>query len=87
MMRKYPGVSLVIVFALAIGIPVSLVPNHLTVMTLLLAGGELERVLGGWPYMLTAAAAVVIAIGLAASLGPMVRYVRMRPIETLRVDG
>jgi hypothetical protein len=29
MMRKYPGVSLVIVFALAIGIPASLVPNHL----------------------------------------------------------
>src|SRR5688572_9376937 len=29
MMRKYPGVSLIIVFALAVGIPVSLVPNHL----------------------------------------------------------
>jgi putative ABC transport system permease protein len=29
MMRKYPGVSLAIVFALAVGIPVSLVPNHL----------------------------------------------------------
>ena len=29
MMRKYPGVSLVIVFALAIGIPLSLMPNHL----------------------------------------------------------
>ena len=29
MMRKYPGVSLAIVFALAIGIPVSLLPNHL----------------------------------------------------------
>jgi hypothetical protein len=28
-MRKYPGVSLAIVFALAIGIPVSLLPNHL----------------------------------------------------------
>jgi hypothetical protein len=29
MMRKYPGVSLAIVFALTIGIPVSLLPNHL----------------------------------------------------------
>lgn len=29
MMRKYPGVSLAIVFALAVGIPVSLLPNHL----------------------------------------------------------
>ena len=29
MMRKYPGVSLAIVVALAIGIPVSLLPNHL----------------------------------------------------------
>ena len=29
MMRKFPGVSLVIVFALAVGIPVSLMPNHL----------------------------------------------------------
>jgi predicted permease len=57
------------------------------VMTLLLRGGELERVLGGWPFMLGGTAAVVIAIGLAASLGPMVRYVRMPPVETLRVDG
>ena len=29
MMRKYPGVSLAIVFALTIGIPLSLLPNHL----------------------------------------------------------
>jgi hypothetical protein len=29
MMRKHPGASLAIVFALAIGIPASLLPNHL----------------------------------------------------------
>ena len=29
MMRKHPAVSLAIVLALAIGIPVSLLPNHL----------------------------------------------------------
>ncbi len=40
-----------------------------------------------WPYMLAAAAGVVIAIGLAASLGPTLRGVRMRPVEALRVEG
>src|SRR5687768_5486108 len=34
MMRKYPGVSLAIVFALAVGIPVSLLPNHLVASAL-----------------------------------------------------
>jgi len=34
MMRKYPGVSLAIVFALAIGIPLRLLPNHLVQSTL-----------------------------------------------------
>jgi predicted permease len=49
--------------------------------------GELAPALAPWPYMLTAAVAVVIVIALAASLGPTLRYVRMRPVETLRVDG
>jgi ABC-type antimicrobial peptide transport system permease subunit len=57
------------------------------VMSFALAGGEIERVLGGWPLMLAGAAAVVIAIALAASLGPVVRYLRMRPADTLRADG
>jgi ABC-type antimicrobial peptide transport system permease subunit len=50
-------------------------------------GGEVEDALAGWPYILATAAAVVITIALAASLGPTLRYVRMRPVETLRVDG
>ena len=28
-----------------------------------------------------------IAVALAAALWPTLRYVRMRPVETLRVDG
>ena len=51
------------------------------------ADSELQTVLGGWPLMLAGAATVVIAIGLAASLGPVVRCIRMRPVETLRADG
>src|SRR6185503_16193564 len=48
MMRKYPGVSLAIVFALAIGIPVSLLPNHLVQRTLRQSPpfDEGERVVG-----------------------------------------
>lgn len=49
--------------------------------------GELEQALAVWPYMLAAAAGVVTAIGLAASLAPTLRCVRMRPVEALRVDG
>lgn len=51
------------------------------------SGGELEQALAVWPYVLAAAAGVVIAIGLAASLAPTVRGVRMPPVEALRVDG
>jgi putative ABC transport system permease protein len=57
------------------------------VLSSVLAGGEVERVLAGWPYLIAAAAAVVMATGLAASLGPVLRYVRMEPVETLRADG
>jgi putative ABC transport system permease protein len=55
------------------------------ILSTALRGGEIAR--PGWPYLLAAAAAVVIAISLAASLGPTLKYVRMRPVETLRVDG
>jgi putative ABC transport system permease protein len=57
------------------------------ILSTVLRGGEIARTVAEWPYLLVAAAAVVIAIGLAASLGPTLKYVRMRPIETLRVDG
>jgi hypothetical protein len=51
------------------------------------SGGEVEQALAGSPFILAAAAGLVIAIGLAASLGPMVRYMRMSPVDTLRVDA
>jgi putative ABC transport system permease protein len=40
-----------------------------------------------WPYVLAAAAVVVIALALVGSLGPTLRCVRRRPIDTLRVDA
>ena len=49
-------------------------------------GSEVEQTLAVSPFILMAAAAVVIAIGLAASLGPMLKFIRMRPVEMLRVD-
>jgi ABC-type antimicrobial peptide transport system permease subunit len=39
-----------------------------------------------WPYVLGASAVVVIVIALVAALGPTLRYLRMRPVETLRID-
>jgi hypothetical protein len=56
-------------------------------LLMVLPGGELAQVVTGWPYLWVAAPAVVIAIALAAALGPTLKYVRMRPVETLRVDG
>jgi putative ABC transport system permease protein len=50
-------------------------------------GSEAAKMRAPWPYVLGASAVVVIAIALAAALGPTLRYVRMRPVETLRVDG
>jgi predicted permease len=49
-------------------------------------GTEAAKMRAPWPYVLAAAAAVVIAVALAAALGPTLRYVRMRPVETLRMD-
>ncbi len=50
-------------------------------------GSEAAKMRAPWPYVLGASAVVVIAIALAAALAPTLRYVRMRPVETLRVDG
>ena len=49
-------------------------------------GSEAAKMRGPWPYVLAASAVVVIAVALAAALGPTLRYVRMRPVETLRME-
>jgi putative ABC transport system permease protein len=50
-------------------------------------GTEAAKMRGPWPYVLGASVVVVIAVALAAALWPTLRYIRMRPVETLRVDG
>ena len=50
-------------------------------------GTEAAKMRGPWPYVLGASVVLVIAVALAAALWPTLRYVRMRPVETLRVDG
>jgi predicted permease len=50
-------------------------------------GTEAAKMRGPWAYVLGASVVVVIAVALAAALWPTLRYVRMRPVETLRVDG
>jgi predicted permease len=50
-------------------------------------GTEAATMRGPWPYVLGASVVVVIAVALTAALWPTLRYVRMRPVETLRVDG
>jgi predicted permease len=47
-------------------------------------GSEAAKMRAPWPYVLGASVVVVIAVALAAALGPTLRYVRMRPVETLR---
>src|SRR5688500_19892031 len=42
---------------------------------------------GPWPYVLAVAVRVVPVVALAAALGPTLRYVRMRPVVTLRGAG
>jgi putative ABC transport system permease protein len=49
-------------------------------------GTEAAKMRAPWPYVLGASAVVVIAIALVAALGPSLRYLRMRPVETLRID-
>jgi len=50
-------------------------------------GTEAAKMIAPWPYVLGASVVVVIVVALAAALGPTLRYVRMRPVETLRMDG
>jgi putative ABC transport system permease protein len=50
-------------------------------------GTEAAKMRGPWPYVLGASVVIVIAVALIAALWPTLRYVRMRPVETLRVDG
>jgi predicted permease len=50
-------------------------------------GTEAAKMRAPWPYVLGASAVVVIVFALVAALAPTLRYVRMRPVETLRVDG
>lgn len=49
-------------------------------------GSEAAKMRAPWPYVLGSAVAVVIVVALAAALGPTLRYVRMRPVETLRME-
>jgi hypothetical protein len=50
-------------------------------------GSEAAKMRGPWPYVLAVAVMVVTAVALAAALAPTLRYVRMRPVETLRTEG
>jgi predicted permease len=50
-------------------------------------GSEAAKMRGPWPYVLAVAVMVVAVVALAAALGPTLRYVRMRPVETLRAEG
>jgi ABC-type antimicrobial peptide transport system permease subunit len=50
-------------------------------------GTEAAKMRGPWPYVLAGSATVVIAFALAAALWPTLRFVRMRPADTLRADG
>lgn len=50
-------------------------------------GSEAAKMRGPWPYVLAVAVRVVTVVALAAALGPTLRYVRMRPVVTLREAG
>ena len=50
-------------------------------------GSEAVKMRAPWPYALGASVVVVIAVALAAALWPTLRYVRMRPVEALRMDS
>src|SRR5688572_17865258 len=50
-------------------------------------GSEAAKTRGPWPYVLAVAVRVVTVVALAAALGPTLRYVRMRPVVTLREAG
>lgn len=50
-------------------------------------GTEAAKMRAPWPYVLGASVVVVAGVALAAALWPTLRYIRTRPVETLRVDG
>ena len=49
--------------------------------------GELGVAVRSWPYVLSITAATVVATGLLACLAPILRGLRIRPVEVLRVDA
>ena len=49
--------------------------------------GELGVAVRSWPYVLSITAATVVATGLLACLAPILRGLRIRPVEALRVDA
>ncbi|MCY4029211.1 MAG: ABC transporter permease [Acidobacteria bacterium] len=49
--------------------------------------GELGAALRSWPYVLSVTAAIVVATGLSACLAPILRGLRIRPVEALRIDA
>ena len=49
--------------------------------------GELGVAVQSWPYVLSITAAIVVTTGLSACLAPILRGLRIRPVEALRVDA
>ena len=49
--------------------------------------GELGVAVRSWPYVLSITAAIVVTTGLLACLAPILRGLRIRPVEALRVDA
>ncbi len=49
--------------------------------------GELGVAVRSWPTVLSITAAIVVATGLLACLAPILRGLRIRPVEALRVDA
>ena len=48
--------------------------------------GEIGVALQSWPVVLSITAAIVVATGLSACLAPILRGLRIRPVEALRVE-
>ena len=76
MLVKHPWLTLVVVFALGIGIPASLTPHHL-----------LDAILDESPPFEVVGVVGLVATGLLACLAPTLRGLRIRPVEALRVDA
>ena len=50
-------------------------------------GSALGVAVQSWPYVLSITAAIVVTTGLLACLAPILRGLRIRPVEALRVDA